>query len=209
MCIYPAFRPLAIVLKYFLAQRNLNETFQGGIGSYLLQLMIISYLQHYSRTQARSFVNCSMRNLGHLLIGFFELYGCKFNYERLSIEIRKGGRYVLKRDTNFESMRANKASALSVQNPLDLKHDVAANSHDIQRIRRIFEYTYQVLRSEILAHGSNPRPRRQKSILSSVITVDAFLSERTGPEYNGFPMIEHNLNTKKKKKKKKNQSAST
>ena len=41
----PTFRPLLLVLKYFLYSRGLSETFMGGIGSYLLQLMIISHIQ--------------------------------------------------------------------------------------------------------------------------------------------------------------------
>ena len=33
------------VLKYFLAQRRLNETFQGGVGSFLLQVMTVASVQ--------------------------------------------------------------------------------------------------------------------------------------------------------------------
>ena len=41
----PPLRPLVLVLKFFLAQRGLNETFTGGVGSYMLQLMVVSFLQ--------------------------------------------------------------------------------------------------------------------------------------------------------------------
>eukprot|EP00956_Cyclotella_meneghiniana_P025961 scaffold55166_cov53-Cyclotella_meneghiniana.AAC.1 len=36
----PPLRPLTFVLKYYLASRDSNKPFSGGIGSYLLQLMI-------------------------------------------------------------------------------------------------------------------------------------------------------------------------
>jgi DNA polymerase sigma len=32
-------------MKHFLAQRGHNETYQGGLGSFLLQLMVISSVQ--------------------------------------------------------------------------------------------------------------------------------------------------------------------
>lgn len=42
---YPAVRPLVLVLKYFLIQRGLNETYSGGIGSFLLVLMVTHVVQ--------------------------------------------------------------------------------------------------------------------------------------------------------------------
>lgn len=42
---YTVLPPLIFVLKQFLLQRDLNEVFTGGIGSYSLILMAISFLQ--------------------------------------------------------------------------------------------------------------------------------------------------------------------
>lgn len=42
---YEILEPLALVLKYFLSQKQLNETYTGGIGSYALVLMIVSFLE--------------------------------------------------------------------------------------------------------------------------------------------------------------------
>lgn len=41
----PAFRPLTLVLKYFLQTRQLNDTYHGGVGSFMLQMMVLSHLQ--------------------------------------------------------------------------------------------------------------------------------------------------------------------
>lgn len=43
--IFPCLPPLVLVLKQFLVQRDLNEVFTGGISSYCLILMAISFLQ--------------------------------------------------------------------------------------------------------------------------------------------------------------------
>ena len=42
---YPALPKLVMVLKQFLLQRDLNEVFTGGISSYSLILMTVSFLQ--------------------------------------------------------------------------------------------------------------------------------------------------------------------
>ena len=42
---YPVLYSLVLVLKQFLLQRDLNEVFTGGISSYSLILMTISFLQ--------------------------------------------------------------------------------------------------------------------------------------------------------------------
>jgi non-canonical poly(A) RNA polymerase PAPD5/7 len=50
---YPCLKYLAMVLKQFLLQRDLNEVWTGGIGSYSLILMIVSFLQvflHFFRS---------------------------------------------------------------------------------------------------------------------------------------------------------------
>lgn len=44
-------RPLTMVLKVFLAQRRLNDTYSGGVGSFLLCGMIVSFLQMRCRQE--------------------------------------------------------------------------------------------------------------------------------------------------------------
>lgn len=41
---YPELRPLIMVLKAFLKSRQLNETYHGGVGSFLLTMLVTSYL---------------------------------------------------------------------------------------------------------------------------------------------------------------------
>ena len=42
---YPALPYLTFVLKQFLVNRDLNEVFSGGISSYTVVLMIVSFFQ--------------------------------------------------------------------------------------------------------------------------------------------------------------------
>ena len=41
---YPELRPLLLVLKCFLRSRQLNETYHGGISSFLLTMLVTSHL---------------------------------------------------------------------------------------------------------------------------------------------------------------------
>lgn len=42
---FPDMRSLVLTIKFFLIIHNKNDTHSGGIGSFVMQLMIISYLQ--------------------------------------------------------------------------------------------------------------------------------------------------------------------
>ena len=62
--------PLILVLKQYLKVCQYNDPYFGGISSYALFLMIVSYLQSQQIPKEVSKVN-----LGKLLISFFQFYG--------------------------------------------------------------------------------------------------------------------------------------
>eukprot|EP00035_Acanthoeca_spectabilis_P037367 m.44855 g.44855 ORF g.44855 m.44855 type:complete len:618 (-) comp8576_c0_seq1:857-2710(-) len=133
-------RPLTLVIKQFLAQRGLNEVYTGGLGSYAIMLMVLSFLQMHPRPD----VNSAKANLGVLLIEFLELYGCHFNYERVVISVRQGGRYLPKVGSWFQPHRA---SLLAIENPNSPADDVSRNSFGMDAIRRAFNHAYHILTS--------------------------------------------------------------
>jgi non-canonical poly(A) RNA polymerase PAPD5/7 len=64
--IYPQLRHLIFVNKCILKQRELSETFTGGVGSFLLFSMLLCYLRETGKRQWL---------LSDYLLGFFEFYG--------------------------------------------------------------------------------------------------------------------------------------
>ena len=66
------------------------QVFTGGLSSYALILMAVSFLQLHNRHDAST----TKANLGVLLLEFFELYGRDFNYTHTAIRLRDGGAYV-------------------------------------------------------------------------------------------------------------------
>ena len=88
---FPAFKYLVLVLKRWLAQRGLGDTYHGGVGSFLLQLLVIATLQNPPAAPG-ALRGC----LGGLLLHFFEVFGLRFNYFKCGIDIAQGGRFFSK-----------------------------------------------------------------------------------------------------------------
>lgn len=187
MRLFPAFRPLTLLLKYFLAQRGLNETFAGGIGSFLLQMMVVSFLQHHRRSLASKHDDPKFNNLGQLLLGFFTLYGRDFNYNELAISVRNGGSYFYKEDRSWYD--GGRPFLISMENPNEPSLDIGKNSYEIRTVKRAFEYARQVLLNEI--HRRGQFHSLSGSILGTIIPPDSHLLERTAPSEFGFEILYH------------------
>ena len=71
---------------------SIFQVYSGGLSSYALILMVVSFLQQHVREDARS----PKANLGVLLVEFFELYGVHFNYTRTGIQVKEEGAYLPK-----------------------------------------------------------------------------------------------------------------
>jgi non-canonical poly(A) RNA polymerase PAPD5/7 len=93
----PMMRPLILLIKYFLYSRGLHETYHGGIGSFALQLMVLSYLQlHPSRNDKHFKKADTLYTLGAQLVSFLSYYGKEFNYVKVGISVRDQGSLFLK-----------------------------------------------------------------------------------------------------------------
>lgn len=137
---FPCLAKLAFVLKQFLLQREQNEVFKGGIGSYSLILMIVSFLQLHPREDAIS----PHANLGVLLIEFFELYGRYFNYLNVGIRVKDGGSYV-KKELLSKQMGDGHRSILCIEDPLNPTNDIGKSSYLVMEVKHAFEQAYMAL----------------------------------------------------------------
>jgi len=144
---FPCMKFLLLVLKQFVKSRNLNETFHGGIGSFLLQNMLLAFLQgFYKRARFENetpdqFFNRT--NLGILLIAFFQYFSLEHNYVTVGIDTRGAG--VLKPKSLFGSWDKERPWQLCLVNPLDENLDIGRNSYFIMRVRDAFEHAYREL----------------------------------------------------------------
>lgn len=170
----PPLRPLTFVLKYFTASRGLNEPYSGGIGSFLLQLLIVSFLQHRER-DAINFRRPSPYNLGCLLVEFCELYGIDFNFLTTAISVRHDGYYFPKgaKDKREHFFQPSRPFSLAVENPLDTTMDVGKPSFRIHLVQRTLDSAFRVLRCHVTV------PITQSgSILKSILPLTDEMWER-------------------------------
>jgi len=127
---FPQITPLALVLKQLLCERNLNNVYTGGLSSYCLVMMIISFLQQED--------DLSKKNLGILLLDFLELYGKNFDYSKQGISISRG---------NFFDLNEQKfpPAALVIVDPFNPTNNIAQQVIGIARIKIIMEDVHKVL----------------------------------------------------------------
>lgn len=146
----PPLRPLTFVLKYFMASRDLNQPYTGGVGSFLLQMMIVSFLQHRER-DALSNGRASFLNLGALLLEFLEFYSADFNYITTGISVRFDGFFFPKgaSERKEDFWKSNQPFSLAMENPFEPKSDVGASSFRISMIQRSFDVASKILLSHV------------------------------------------------------------
>jgi len=110
-----ALRSLVMITKAFLSQRSMNEVYTGGLGSYSIVCLAVSFLQMHPKIRKGEID--AENNLGVLVMEFFELYGCYFNYEEVGISVRDGGHYFSKRERGW--IDYYKTNLLSIEDPTD------------------------------------------------------------------------------------------
>eukprot|EP00026_Physarum_polycephalum_P003571 Phypoly_transcript_03584.p1 GENE.Phypoly_transcript_03584~~Phypoly_transcript_03584.p1 ORF type:complete len:778 (+),score=119.29 Phypoly_transcript_03584:17-2350(+) len=129
MQMLPSFRPIFLVVKKLLQDYEFNDASTGGLGSYALSVMLLTYLRWIQDTRVP---------LGAQLIGFLDYYGSQFqakiysvNFALLGGVVLRGGRY--------------KNNDIIVDNPLVPDHNVAGACRKWYQISHLFCEASKVL----------------------------------------------------------------
>ena len=160
--LYPDMRIIVFILKCILKSRELNETFTGGISSYILSLLVISYFQESSKIKE----NENLRTWEHLL-NFLELFSIKFNYKYVGISLRNGGSYFPRPDIDSECVVQirNDNPVLFLEKPQDITKNLGDSVKKMNEIISVFRHVYMTLKYHS-GGGST------KSFLKSIIHDD-------------------------------------
>lgn len=154
---YPVLSKLILVLKQFWQQYDLNGS-KVGISLYDLITMCVKYLQ----SQPTQNVNKNA-NLGYLLIGFFDMFGGKFDFRQNCIEYN--GRFLpqeeKKRNIGIEYNTIKRCS-----------EDPAISLNNIDHVKCAFQYAHNLL----LSNGqsliqSNANGCMRSSLLGRIIKI--------------------------------------
>jgi len=165
---YPLIRPLVVLLKFILRQRNLNETYTGGVGSYLLLNLVYAYVQHLIRTNEED----KILNVGKLFIGFLKFYGEEFNYRELGISIMDGGEFFRKWHRNFSNNEG-----ICLENYQDPNQDIGKGAYNYSRISLLFRE---------LLHTLYKVKNSSESYLASIINVTVEIKRYSYKNYNQY-----------------------
>ncbi len=144
---YPEMKHILMVMKCFLRQRDLNETYTGGIGSFLLFCLILTYLREVRReyVEAEAEEEVSKLLLSEHLSKFLDFY-VNFDVINKQIIIAEGGAIVDKYE---------KDQQLSVISPQDATHDVGGPSFKVKEVFGIFKNRYHFLANYNFGEGES------------------------------------------------------
>ncbi|KAK9035977.1 hypothetical protein V6N11_077999 [Hibiscus sabdariffa] len=140
---FPAATPLALVLKQFLADRSLDQSYSGGLSSYCLVLLIIRFLQHEHHLGRP--IN---QNFGSLLMDFLYFFGNVFDPRQMCISVQGSGIYI-----NRE--RGHSIDPIHIDDPLFPTNNVGRNCFRIHQCIKAFSEAYSILEAELSCLSSN------------------------------------------------------
>ncbi|KAL3624512.1 hypothetical protein CASFOL_031180 [Castilleja foliolosa] len=134
---FPAVTRLTLVLKQFLADRSLDQSYSGGLSSYCLVLLITRFLQH-EHHHGRP----TNQNYGSLLMDFLYFFGNVFEPRQMRISVQGSGVYL-----NRE--RGCSIDPLCIDDPLFLTNNVGRNCFRIHQCIKAFADAYAMLENEL------------------------------------------------------------
>lgn len=145
---FPTLRPLALVLKQMLHDCGLHNIYTGGISSYFLIILLVSYLQLYGPTST---------NLGELLINFLDLYGNRFNFSTTQISILGSGSHTLLPASAFHPPTPTDGvlsppfvPPLHITDPLNPSNTVGQSVFGMWQVQLAFRNAFAVLHTHFL-----------------------------------------------------------
>ncbi|GFQ02394.1 non-canonical poly(A) RNA polymerase papd5 [Phtheirospermum japonicum] len=140
---FPAVTRLTLVLKQFLADRSLDQSYSGGLSSYCLILLITRFLQH-EHHHGRP----TNQNYGSLLMDFLYFFGNVFEPRQMRISVQGSGVYL-----NRE--RGCSIDPLCIDDPLFLANNVGRNCFRIHQCIKAFADAYAMLENELTCINSD------------------------------------------------------
>lgn len=154
----PALKPLVRVVKQLLQQRALSEVFTGGLGSYSVTLLVLSFLQLHPKLQRGEII--ASNNLGVLLMELLELYGKNFGYDECGICVRGAGSYFSKRSHGFFDPK--KPFHLCIEDPHDSANDISRGSFAMIAVRSAIGGAFDILQAALCERANDIQGFRRR-----------------------------------------------
>ena len=138
--IFPEIKPILILLKRYFYVKNMNSSFEGGLSSYNLFLLILSFSK-YNNSLTQNNQN-KIINLGHFLIQFLSFFGKMFDFKNSLVNINSPYIYEPNNFINY-----NSGKALTILDPLT-GLNASKSSYKIFEIQKMFLNAYNFFEKE-------------------------------------------------------------
>jgi hypothetical protein len=196
----PAIRPIVLVLKEYMKERGLMESYSGGLSSYALFLMVARFLQEQSQAM----------DIGSVLLGFLDFYSnhfdpratgisvgrrCYFPREQFELSVtqrasvpgarlppqyyqptvdRRKPAYDKSTAAHFESGHVPyKFDLLYIEDPMCPTNNVGRNCFRIFQIQRAWNDAWRILDEAIAAgNGQDPVGETELPLLGRILCLD-------------------------------------
>lgn len=170
---FSCLRHLVMPIKQFLAFRKLNDVSVGGIGGYSIICTVVSFLSLHPRI-ASGMID-PMKNLGPLLIEYFELYGKKFNFDRVALRMDPSRVCYVSKSQIPELCNSGPRPvphALVIEDPDDPSNNLGRSTYNILKIRSAFAGAYEFITAKCYElHKASKPKRRNQSIIGSILKI--------------------------------------
>jgi len=165
-----ALRYLVSVVKGYLSHTKLNNAANGGLSSYSVICLAISFLQlnHKGRPLEDIEKPLERESLGRLLLDFFEYYGSTFDYANSCVSVSQG-KLVSKESKGWK--RPTDPESLSIECLVNHDHDVGRPTGKIKQIKAAFQEAYTILQDL-------PFPMLQANTLGAIMGISPATMER-------------------------------
>ena len=140
---YTILEPIVIALKTILKNANLNDPLSGGLSSYGLILMVVSYIQ--SLVDKTNEDTNEEYILGKTFYELLQHYGIIFDYNNYVILT-----YPLGRDApeQFDNMVLGNVQEFIIVDPLNNQNNVAKSNHQFMNLKMAFMIAYMVTKED-------------------------------------------------------------
>jgi DNA polymerase sigma len=134
--------------------------------------MVVSFLQRHPKVAAGHIL--PDQNLGAMLIEILELYGTRFNYDRVGIAVDRGGYYFDKLE--LQSLNQKLWKQIWIRDPNDESNNIAKASHQVDNIIKVFSDAFREITTRCyVVHGSIRSGENASGGLKSGSILDAIL----------------------------------
>jgi non-canonical poly(A) RNA polymerase PAPD5/7 len=143
---HPEIKPIYLTMKLFFRQRRLNNAYHGGIGSFLLFLLVNHFVVSAKEKKGPATGQVGVEGtLGYYLMGFLEHYSFIFNFRNDKIDFNSVQREQKKQDS----------SVGLVVIPLGKTENIAQSCYRFLDITRILKNRYLLLQELVMLPGES------------------------------------------------------